>query len=162
MYNRLHSNVDECEQRNFFKLDSRLLEFLNQFVTEEKWGEMSKEESKACSKGITLKTIRVQHQHIYSYCILHCASSHHEEQSSWPTAAGGCMRVMRMAASWHSSLAGHHLSGSLWKKGQLNIQGGNWMEHNIDGIYCTSWEDCTVVMAPTLVPKLQEKCQYYE
>ena len=40
-YNRLHSNVDECEQRNFFKLDSRLLEFLNQFVTEEKWGEMS-------------------------------------------------------------------------------------------------------------------------
>ena len=104
MYKRLHSNVDECEQRNFLKLDSRLLEFLNQFVTEEKWGEMSKEESIACSKGITLKTIRVQHQHIYSYCILHCASSHHEEQSSWPTAAGGCMRVMQMAASWHSSL----------------------------------------------------------
>ena len=103
-YNRLHSNVDECEQRNFFKLDSRLLEFLNQFVTEEKWGEMSKEESIACSKGITLKTIRVQHQHIYSYCILHCASSHHEEQSSWPTAAGGCIWVMQMAASWHSSL----------------------------------------------------------
>ena len=44
MYKRLHSNVDECEQRNFLKLDSRLLEFLNQFVTEEKWGEMSKED----------------------------------------------------------------------------------------------------------------------
>ena len=103
-YNRLHSNVDECEQRNFFKLDSRLLEFLNQFVTEEKWGEMSKEESIACSKGITLKTNRVQHQHIYSYCILHCASSHHEEQSSWSqqqvAAFGSCKWQHHGTAVW--------------------------------------------------------------
>ena len=99
MYNRLHSNVDECEQRNFFKLDSRLLEFLNQFVTEEKWGEMSMEESIACSKGITLK-ISTSTVTVYSTVLVAIMRNSQAGPQQQVAACGSCEWQHHGTAVW--------------------------------------------------------------